>query len=170
MADIRSSCSVFTSFPWSVQRESRYNEFLGKRAFETVCKAFDEVDGIELAWGQVEIKDLLQSFQQLERLYSEVHLLMSLKHDNIIKFCNTWVDDMNRTINLITELFTSRSLRQYRKKYQHIDLKVTNPFRVPRMPKLSLKLWQEGVAIQTISNSTPSADSFWWITRVITRK
>ena len=122
------------------QRESGYNEFLGKRASETVCKAFDEVYGIELAWGQVEIKDLLQSLQQLERLYSEVHLLMSLKHDNIIKFYNTWVDDMNRTINLITELFTSRSLRQYRKKYQHIDLKVTNPFRVPRMPKLSLKL------------------------------
>ena len=63
------------------QRESAYNEFLGKRASETVCKAFDEVDGIELAWGQVEIKDLLQSFQQLKRLYSEVHLLMSPKHD-----------------------------------------------------------------------------------------
>ena len=122
------------------QRELGYNEFLGKRAAETVCKAFDEVDGIELAWGQVEIKDLLQSFQQLERLYSEVHLLMSLKHDNNIKFYNTWVDDMNRTINLITELFTSRSLRQCRKKYQHIDFKVPNPFRVPQMPKLSLKL------------------------------
>ena len=75
-------------------------------------KAFDEVDGIEVAWGQVEIEDLLQSPQQLERLYSEVHLLKSLKHDNIIKFYNSWVDDTNKTINLITELFTSGSLRQ----------------------------------------------------------
>ena len=41
------------------QRESRYNEFLGKGAFETVYKAFDEVDGIEVGWGQVEIEDLL---------------------------------------------------------------------------------------------------------------
>ena len=105
------------------QRESGYNEFLGKRASETVCKAFDEVYGIELAWGQVEIKDLLQSLQQLQKLYSEVHLLMSLKHDNIIKFYNSWVDDTNRTINLITKLFTSGSLRQYRKKHQNVDLK-----------------------------------------------
>ncbi|CBI34567.3 unnamed protein product, partial [Vitis vinifera] len=104
-------------------RYVRYNEFLGKGAFKTVYKAFDEVDGIEVAWGQVEIEDLLQSPQQLERLYSEVHLLKSLKHDNIIKFYNSWVDDTNKTINLITELFTSGSLRQYRKKHKNVDLK-----------------------------------------------
>ena len=91
------------------QRESRYNEFLGKGAFETVYKEFDEVDGIEVAWGQAEIEDLLQSPLQLERLYSKVYLLMSLKHDNIIKFYNSWVDDTNKTINLITELFASGS-------------------------------------------------------------
>jgi WNK lysine deficient protein kinase len=75
-------------------------------------KAFDEVDGIEVAWNQVDIEDVLQSPEQLERLYSEVHLLKSLKHENIIKFYNSWVDDKNKTINLITELFTSGSLRQ----------------------------------------------------------
>ena len=75
-------------------------------------KAFDEVDGLEVAWCQVEIEDLLQSPQQLERLYSEVHLLKSLKHENIVKFYNSWVDDKNKTINLVTELFTSGSLRQ----------------------------------------------------------
>ena len=80
---------------------------MGKRAFETVYKALNEVDGIEVTWGQVEIEDLLQSLQQLERLYSDVHLLMSLKHNNIIKFYNSWVDDTNKTINLITDLFTS---------------------------------------------------------------
>jgi WNK lysine deficient protein kinase len=75
-------------------------------------KAFDEIDGIEVAWNQVSIEDVLQSPEQLERLYSEVHLLKSLKHGNIIKFYNSWVDDKNKTINLITELFTSGSLRQ----------------------------------------------------------
>ena len=48
---------------------------------------------------------------------------MPLKHNNIIKFYNSWVDDTNRTINLITKLFTSGSLRQYRKKHQNVDLK-----------------------------------------------
>lgn len=76
-------------------------------------KAFDEVDGIEVAWNQVRIDGFLQSPEDLEKLYSEVHLLKSLKHENIIKFYNSWVDDKKKTVNMITELFTSGSLRQY---------------------------------------------------------
>ncbi|CAB4280255.1 unnamed protein product [Prunus armeniaca] len=101
----------------------RYDELLGRGAFKTVYKAFDEVEGIEVAWCQVNIEDVLQSPEQLERLYSEVHLLKSLKHQNIVKFFNSWVDDKNKTINMITELFTSGSLRQYRKKHKHVDMK-----------------------------------------------
>ncbi|KAF5478016.1 hypothetical protein F2P56_004610 [Juglans regia] len=104
-------------------RYVRYNEVLGRGAFKTVYKAFDEVDGIEVAWNQVNIDDVLQSPEQLERLYSEVHLLKSLKHENIIKFYNSWVDDKSKTVNLITELFTSGSLRQYRKKHRNVDMK-----------------------------------------------
>lgn len=104
-------------------RYIRYNEILGRGAFKTVYKAFDEVDGIEVAWNQVDIDDLLQSPQQLERLYSEVHLLKSLKHVNIIRFYHSWVDDVSKTINMITELFTSGNLRQYRKKHKYVDMK-----------------------------------------------
>ncbi|XP_008806942.1 probable serine/threonine-protein kinase WNK4 isoform X2 [Phoenix dactylifera] len=100
-----------------------YKEILGRGAFKTVYKAFDEVDGIEVAWNQVRIDEVLQSPDNLERLYSEVHLLKSLKHENIIKFYNSWVDDQKKTINIITELFTSGSLRQYRKKHKHVDMK-----------------------------------------------
>ncbi|KAG7017040.1 Serine/threonine-protein kinase WNK8 [Cucurbita argyrosperma subsp. argyrosperma] len=104
-------------------RYIRYDEILGKGAFKTVYRAFDEVGGIEVAWSQVDIEDVLQSPEQLQRLYSEVHLLKSLKHENIIKFYCYWVDDKNKTINMITELFTSGSLRQYRKKHRKVDLK-----------------------------------------------
>ncbi|XP_024024128.1 probable serine/threonine-protein kinase WNK4 [Morus notabilis] len=104
-------------------RYLRYNEILGKGAFKTVYKAFDEVDGIEVAWNQVRIDDVLLSSEDLEKLYSEVHLLKSLKHENIIKFYNSWVDDKQKTINMITELFTSGNLRQYRKKHKNIDVK-----------------------------------------------
>ncbi|XP_058084647.1 probable serine/threonine-protein kinase WNK6 [Magnolia sinica] len=105
------------------RRYIRYKEILGKGAFKTVYRAFDEVDGIEVAWNQVQIDDVLQSSQDLERLYSEVHLLKSLKHEQIVKFYNSWIDDQNKTINIITELFTSGSLRQYRKKHKKVDLK-----------------------------------------------
>lgn len=56
---------------------------------------------------------VLKSPEDLEKLYCEVHLLKSLKHENIIKLYNSWVDDKQKTVNMITELFTSGSLRQY---------------------------------------------------------
>lgn len=59
------------------------------------------------------INEVLQSPEDLEKLYSEVHLLKSLKHENIIKFYDSWVDDKQKTVNMITELFTSGNLRQY---------------------------------------------------------
>lgn len=104
-------------------RYIRYNEVLGKGAFKTVYKAFDEVNGLEVAWNQVRIDEVLQKPEDLERLYSEVRLLKSLKHSNIIRFYNSWIDDRNKTVNIITELFTSGSLRQYRKKHKKVDLK-----------------------------------------------
>ncbi|EFJ12036.1 hypothetical protein SELMODRAFT_11342, partial [Selaginella moellendorffii] len=104
-------------------RYGRYNEILGKGAFKTVYRAFDEVDGIEVAWNQVKVEDVLQSPEDLERLYSEVHLLKSLKHKNIIKLYNSWVDTKTKNVNFITEIFTSGTLRQYRKKHKHVDMR-----------------------------------------------
>ncbi|XP_057748483.1 probable serine/threonine-protein kinase WNK7 [Arachis stenosperma] len=104
-------------------RYIRYREVIGKGAFKTVYKAFDEVNGIEVAWSQVQIDDVLQSPGDLERLYSEVHLLRSLEHDNIVRFYNSWIDEKHKTVNMITELFTSGSLKQYRKKHKKVDIK-----------------------------------------------
>ncbi|KAJ0976516.1 hypothetical protein J5N97_011990 [Dioscorea zingiberensis] len=100
-----------------------YKEVLGRGAFKTVYKAFDEVDGIEVAWNQVEIDDVVKSPKDLEQLYSEVHLLKTVKHENIIKFHTSWIDDQKLTVNIITELFTSGNLRQYRKKHKTVDMK-----------------------------------------------
>ncbi|XP_027353771.1 probable serine/threonine-protein kinase WNK3 isoform X3 [Abrus precatorius] len=104
-------------------RYGRYKEVLGKGAFKKVYRAFDELEGIEVAWNQVKVADLLRKSEDLERLYSEVHLLKTLKHKNIIKFYNSWVDTKNENINFITEIFTSGTLRQYRKKHKHVDLR-----------------------------------------------
>ncbi|KAE8727553.1 putative serine/threonine-protein kinase WNK6 [Hibiscus syriacus] len=86
--------------PGVVERDStgRYIRFdvLGKGAFKTVFRAFDEVDGIEVVWNQ---------------------------NENIIKLYNSWVDDKKKTVNMITELFTSGSLRIYGKKHKHVDTK-----------------------------------------------
>lgn len=76
-------------------------------------RAFDELEGIEVAWNQVKVADLLRNSVDLERLFSEVHLLKTLKHKNIIKFYHSWVDTKNEHINFITEIFVSGTLRQY---------------------------------------------------------
>ncbi|CAI9112767.1 OLC1v1013259C1 [Oldenlandia corymbosa var. corymbosa] len=104
-------------------RYGRYKEVLGKGAFKKVYRAFDELEGIEVAWNQVKVSDLLRNSDDMERLYSEVHLLQTLKHKNIIKFYNSWIDSKHENINFITEIFTSGTLRQYRKKHKNVDLR-----------------------------------------------
>lgn len=104
-------------------RYGRYNEILGKGASKTVYKAFDEYEGIEVAWNQVKLYDFLQSPEDLERLYCEIHLLKTLKHENIMKFYTSWVDAANRNINFVTEMFTSGTLRQYRLKHRKVNIR-----------------------------------------------
>ncbi|EPS69087.1 hypothetical protein M569_05676, partial [Genlisea aurea] len=104
-------------------RYLRYSEILGKGAFKTVYKGFDRVDGIEVAWNRVKVDEMLRSPQNMQKLYSEVHLLRQLRHDNIIKLFDSWFDESKKTINMITELFTSGSLRQYRRLHKNVDLK-----------------------------------------------
>lgn len=75
-------------------------------------RAFDELEGIEVAWNQIEVNERNRNSEDLERLYAEVHLLKTLKHKNIITFYNSWVDSENGNMNFITEIFTSGTLRQ----------------------------------------------------------
>ncbi|KAF5739527.1 hypothetical protein HS088_TW12G00733 [Tripterygium wilfordii] len=101
----------------------QYKEILGKGASKTVYRAFDQYEGIEVAWNQVKLHDFLRSPEDLERLYCEIHLLKTLKHKNIMKFFTSWVDTTHRNINFVTEMFTSGTLRQYRLKHKRVDIK-----------------------------------------------
>ncbi|KAF9673709.1 hypothetical protein SADUNF_Sadunf10G0052400 [Salix dunnii] len=121
-------------------RYGRYNEILGKGASKTVygcslsCsflftglinlyKAFDGYEGIEVAWNQVKLYDSLQTSEDLERLYCEIHLLKTLNHESIMKFYTSWVDTSNRNINFVTEMFTSGTLKQYRLKHRRVNIR-----------------------------------------------
>ncbi|KAJ8640925.1 hypothetical protein MRB53_017619 [Persea americana] len=115
-------CSEFVEVDPS-GRYGRYNEILGKGASKIVYRAFDEYEGIEVAWNQVKLYDFLQSAEDLERLYCEIHLLKTLKHKNIMKLYTSWVDVANRHINFVTEMFTSGTLRQYRQKHKRVNIR-----------------------------------------------
>ncbi|KAG6437019.1 hypothetical protein SASPL_101926 [Salvia splendens] len=104
------------------QRYGRLKEVLGKGATKTVYRAFDQVLGREVAWNQVKLDNMLNSPDALKRLHSEVHLLKSLNHTSIITFLASWIDTRRRTFNFITELFTSGTLREYRRRYTRVTL------------------------------------------------
>lgn len=89
-------------------------KYIGRLGCICCCsyRGFDEYEGIEVAWNQVKLYDFLQSPEDLERLYCEIHLLKTLKHNNIMKLYSSWVDTAKRNINFVTEMFTSGTLRQ----------------------------------------------------------
>ncbi|KAE8702906.1 putative serine/threonine-protein kinase WNK1 [Hibiscus syriacus] len=99
-------------------RYGHFREILGKGAMKTVYKAFDEVLGMEVAWNQVKLS---HSPDEVQRLYSEIHLLKNLNHSSIMRLYTSWIDIDRRTFNFVTEMFTSGTLREYRQRHQCVD-------------------------------------------------
>ncbi|XP_066339067.1 probable serine/threonine-protein kinase WNK7 isoform X2 [Miscanthus floridulus] len=104
-------------------RYGRFDELLGKGAMKSVYRGFDEERGVEVAWNQASLADVLRSPDAVQRMYSEVQLLSSLRHDGIIGFHASWVDVPGRSFNFITELFSSGTLRSYRLRYPRVSLR-----------------------------------------------
>lgn len=73
-------------------RYHRYDEVLGRGAYKTVYKGFDEEEGIEVAWNQIRVNKIVKTEEEKERLFQEVDLLKELSHKSIIKFYASWID------------------------------------------------------------------------------
>lgn len=112
----------------------RYSETVGKGRFKEVYKAFNSQIGIDVAWSKVSADANHLDQNSLESVAQEMRRGLELDHPNIIRCFKCWQDSSNHCINLITELFTSGNLRQYRNMHKHLDLKA-----VKRMAKQILK-------------------------------
>ncbi|EXB56657.1 putative serine/threonine-protein kinase WNK11 [Morus notabilis] len=104
-------------------RYGRYGELLGAGAVKKVYKAFDNRQGTEVAWNQVSLRRFADDDAMMGRLFNEVKLLMALKNDNIISCSHAWNDSKNMTLNFITQICTSGSLRDYRMKHRRVSLR-----------------------------------------------
>ncbi|KAG7672632.1 putative serine/threonine-protein kinase WNK3 [Nannochloris sp. 'desiccata'] len=109
-------------------RYGRFRDVLGRGACKVVFKAFDIQEGTEVAWNQVRLSDLMcakdVTKEDRDRLFAEIRVLKALKHKNIMSFYDSWFEPKTLTVNFITELFTSGTLRQYRKRHKHVDSEV----------------------------------------------
>ncbi|KAJ7960280.1 Protein kinase superfamily protein [Quillaja saponaria] len=79
-------------------RFGRYSDLLGTGAVKKVYRAFDQEEGIEVAWNRVRLR-------------------------NFSEDPGVWKDDERNTLNFITEVCTSGNLRDYRKKHRHVSIK-----------------------------------------------
>ncbi|KAK6947033.1 Protein kinase domain [Dillenia turbinata] len=104
-------------------RYGRYAELLGSGAVKKVYRGFDQEEGIEVAWNQVKLRKFSDDRAMINRLFSEVRLLKSLKNNYIISLYNVWIDEEKNTLNFITEVCNSGNLREYRKKHKQVSMK-----------------------------------------------
>ena len=104
-------------------RYYRYGEVVGRGRFKQIYKAFDTQFGIDVAWSKISAEPHHLQPAQLHEIVEEMTKGLQLDHGNIIKCYKCWEDDESGCINLVTELFTSGNLRQYRNLHKHLDLK-----------------------------------------------
>lgn len=104
-------------------RYGRYADILGSGSVKKVYRAFDQEEGIEVAWNQIKLRNFSDDEDLIDRFYDEVRLLGSLKNTNIIALYSVWRDRERGTLNFITEVCTSGNLREYRKKHKHVKIK-----------------------------------------------
>lgn len=71
------------------------------------------LDDDEVAWRQTRIQgSVMGSSKKMAQLNTKIQLLKTLSHKNIQKLLASWIDEDNKTVNIITELCTSGTLRQ----------------------------------------------------------
>ncbi|KAM1512576.1 hypothetical protein PS1_024598 [Malus domestica] len=104
-------------------RYGRYADLLGHGAVKKVYRAFDQEEGIEVAWNKVRLCNFSDNPTLINRLYSEVKLLRQLKNKYIIVCHSVWKEEAHNTLNFITEVCNSGNLRKYREKHPRVSLK-----------------------------------------------
>ncbi|KAH0723792.1 hypothetical protein KY289_006836 [Solanum tuberosum] len=88
----------------------RYSDMLGGGAYKEVYIGYDRVEQIEIAWNQIVVDEALEN---PEKLFAEGILLKSLNHERVMKCFCYWFDSKSKILNMITELFSSGSLKKY---------------------------------------------------------
>lgn len=95
-------------------RYVKLDERLGSGAYKDVWRAYDTIEGMEVAWNIVKLSRIPPS--ERKRIKTEVKLLRDIEHKNVIKYYSSWVDREKEQIVFITEIMSAGSLKEYLRK------------------------------------------------------
>ena len=104
------------------ERYLRFKELIGKGSYKEVWRAYDSVEGIEVAWNVVNLKNM--PAHEKARVINEVRLLDRLDHENIIDFHGSWVNRDRGEVCFITEILSSGSLKRFIQRVQVVRWKI----------------------------------------------
>eukprot|EP01026_Neomeris_dumetosa_P040193 TRINITY_DN33188_c0_g1_i6.p1 TRINITY_DN33188_c0_g1~~TRINITY_DN33188_c0_g1_i6.p1 ORF type:complete len:328 (-),score=35.40 TRINITY_DN33188_c0_g1_i6:43-1026(-) len=126
-----SSKSLFDEESVEVYDNGRYlrsTEQIGKGRFKVVFRGFDAKQGQDIAWSKINLKAQNLSMEEADDLLREMEKGLTLDHPHIIKCHRCWLAGEAGEINLITERFTSGSLRHYRKMFEQVEMNVIRKY------------------------------------------
>ena len=103
-------------------RYVRFVEKLGSGAYKDVYRAYDTIEGIEVAWNQVNLSGLPKGDKA--RIINEVRLLERLHHANIISFHGSWVNREKEQVIFVTEILSSGTLKSFINKVKVIRWRI----------------------------------------------
>jgi hypothetical protein len=104
------------------ERYIRFKEKLGSGAYKDVFRAYDTIEGIEVAWNVVKLFGVPKA--ERTRIVNEVRLLERLHHPNIISFHGSWVNRETERVIFVTEILSSGTLKSFVQKVQLIRWKI----------------------------------------------
>ncbi|CAD8082207.1 unnamed protein product [Paramecium sonneborni] len=103
-------------------RFSKYNEEIGKGAYKSVYRGYDNESGCEVAWNVFQLMNVTEN--EIRRAKQEIAILKTLKHKNIISFIHSWHSKSKKQIVFITEIVNGGSLKNYLRRITRPKLKV----------------------------------------------
>lgn len=109
-------------------RYVRFLEKLGSGAYKDVYRAYDTIEGIEVAWNVVNLSGVPKN--ERLRIVNEVRLLERLHHPNIISFHGSWVNRELEQVIFVTEILSSGTLKSFINKVQVIRWKIAKRWAV----------------------------------------
>ena len=100
------------------------NEEFGQGSYGKVSLVRHKVSGKQMVWKKTDFGGM--SDKQKQQLLTEVHILMELKHENIVRCYDKFVDKKNKAIYLVMEALSGGDLSQLISGYRNSNEAAAN--------------------------------------------